>query len=165
MRQISRRLSSRGATSASRSGNEQSHHHGVGGAGFLGNRSVRHLRNHEFPVRIASRHPDGEHRQSGPQNPQLQSVEANIHDERSVADALVGAYGAINPVSLLSRARTGDTLFQVWNPEKLSKRTVDTILAGPLQTDANALLGNCAVSVVHRKSAFPFVIPGTRSYH
>ncbi len=60
-----------------------------GGTGFLGNRIVRHLRNHEFPVRIASRHPDGGHSQSGPENPQLQSVEANIHDERSVADALV----------------------------------------------------------------------------
>jgi hypothetical protein len=81
-----------------------------GGTGFLGNRSVRHQRNHEFPVRIASRHPDGGPRQSGPDNPQLQSVEANIHDERSVADVLVGAYGAINPVSLY-RERGPETPF------------------------------------------------------
>ena len=33
-------------------------------------------------------------------DPQLQSVEANIHDERSVADALAGAYGVVNAVSL-----------------------------------------------------------------
>jgi len=71
-----------------------------GGTGFLGNRIVRHLRNHEFSVRIASRHPDGGHSRSGPENPLLQSVEADIHDERSVADALVGAYGVINAVSL-----------------------------------------------------------------
>ena len=83
-----------------------------GGTGFLGNRIVRHLRNHEFPVRIASRHPDGGHSQSGPENPQLQSVEANIHDERSVADALVGAYGVINAVSLY-RERGPETFHSV----------------------------------------------------
>src|SRR6266550_7696363 len=71
-----------------------------GGTGFLGRRIVRHLRCREFPVRIASRHPDREHRQFGPDDPHLQSVEANIHDERSVADALAGAYGVVNAVSL-----------------------------------------------------------------
>ena len=71
-----------------------------GGTGFLGRRIVRHLRCREFPVRIASRHPDRGHRQFGPDDPQLQSVEANIHDERSVADALAGAYGVVNTVSL-----------------------------------------------------------------
>jgi uncharacterized protein YbjT (DUF2867 family) len=71
-----------------------------GGTGFLGRRIVRHLRHREFPVRIASRHPDRAHRQFGPDDPQLQSVEANIHDERSVADALAGAYGVVNAVSL-----------------------------------------------------------------
>ncbi|TYL98415.1 complex I NDUFA9 subunit family protein [Bradyrhizobium rifense] len=73
-----------------------------GGTGFLGNRIVCHLRNHEFPVRIASRHPDV----------QLQSVAANIHDERSVANALVGAYGAVNAVSLY-RERGGETFHSV----------------------------------------------------
>src|ERR1700704_3142579 len=71
-----------------------------GGTGFLGRRIVRHLRSHGFPVRIASRHPDRGHRQVGPDDPQLQSVGANIHDERSVADALAGAYAAVNAVSL-----------------------------------------------------------------
>ena len=71
-----------------------------GGTGFLGRRVVRHLLNREFSVRIASRHPDRSHRLFGLDVPQLQSVEANIYDERSVADALAGAYGVVNAVSL-----------------------------------------------------------------
>ena len=71
-----------------------------GGTGFLGHRIVRHLRSHGFPVRTASRHPDRGHRLFGPDDPQLQSVGANIHDDRSVADALAGAYGVVNAVSL-----------------------------------------------------------------
>src|SRR5450631_226240 len=71
-----------------------------GGTGFLGRRIVRHLRSHGFPVRTASRHPDRGNRLFGPEDPQLQSVGANIHDERSVADALAGAYGVVNAVSL-----------------------------------------------------------------
>jgi uncharacterized protein YbjT (DUF2867 family) len=71
-----------------------------GGTGFLGRRIVRHLRDREFPVRIASRHPDRGHSQLGRDDPQLRSVFADIHDERSVADALAGAYGVVNAVSL-----------------------------------------------------------------
>ena len=71
-----------------------------GGTGFLGSRVVRRLGNREFNVRIASRHPDRGRKQFGPDNPLLQSVEANIHDEQSVADALTGAYGVVNAVSL-----------------------------------------------------------------
>jgi uncharacterized protein YbjT (DUF2867 family) len=70
-----------------------------GGTGFLGRCVVRHLRKHSFSVQIASRHPDQGHRLFG-LDPQLQSVEADIHDERSVADALAGAYGVVNAVSL-----------------------------------------------------------------
>jgi uncharacterized protein YbjT (DUF2867 family) len=78
-----------------------------GGTGFLGRRIVRHLRYREFAVRIASRHPDRGHRLFGPDDPQLQSVEADVHDERSVADALAGAYGVVNAVSLyLERQET-----------------------------------------------------------
>ena len=71
-----------------------------GGAGFLGRRIVRHLRDREFPVRIASRHPDRGQSQLGRDDPQLRSVYADIHDERSVADALAGAYAVVNTVSL-----------------------------------------------------------------
>ncbi|UPJ52633.1 complex I NDUFA9 subunit family protein [Bradyrhizobium sp. 200] len=71
-----------------------------GGAGFLGRRIVRHLRDREFPVRIASRHPDRGHSQLGRDDSQLRFVYADIHDERSVADALAGAYAVVNTVSL-----------------------------------------------------------------
>jgi uncharacterized protein YbjT (DUF2867 family) len=71
-----------------------------GGTGFLGRRIVRHLRSHGFPVRIASRHPDRGRRLFGPDGPQLRSVGADIHYERSVAEALAGAYGVVNAVSL-----------------------------------------------------------------
>jgi uncharacterized protein YbjT (DUF2867 family) len=71
-----------------------------GGTGFLGRHIVQHLRSRGFPVRIASRHPDQGYTLPGADDPQLQSVEANVHDERSVADALVGAYGVVNAVSL-----------------------------------------------------------------
>src|SRR6266516_3149243 len=71
-----------------------------GGTGFLGRRIVRRLRQRGFPVRIASRHPDQGPRRPDPDDPQLQSIAANIHDERSVADALAGACGAVSAVSL-----------------------------------------------------------------
>lgn len=71
-----------------------------GGTGFLGSRVVRRLGNRKFSVRIASRHPDRGRKQFGPDNLLFQSVEANIHDEQSVADALAGAYGVVNAVSL-----------------------------------------------------------------
>jgi putative NADH-flavin reductase len=72
----------------------------LGGTGFLGRRIVWHLRSRGFHVRIASRHPDRGHRLFGPDDAQHQSVGASIHDERSVADALAGAYGVVNAVSL-----------------------------------------------------------------
>jgi NADH dehydrogenase len=71
-----------------------------GGTGFLGRRITRHLRKHGFSIRIASRHPDRGHKLFGFDDPKLQSVEANIHHDRSVADALAGAYGVVNAVSL-----------------------------------------------------------------
>jgi uncharacterized protein YbjT (DUF2867 family) len=71
-----------------------------GGTGFLGRRVVRHLGTRGFSVRIASRHPDMGRRLFGRDDRQLQSVAADIHDERSVADALAGAFGMVNAVSL-----------------------------------------------------------------
>ena len=71
-----------------------------GGTGFLGRRVVRHLRKHGFSIRVASRHPSRGHELFGLDDSQFQSVEANIHDDRSVADALAGAHGAVNAVSL-----------------------------------------------------------------
>ena len=71
-----------------------------GGTGFLGHRVVRHLRKHEFSVRIASRHPDRSRKLFGSDDPYLRSVEVDTRDERMVADVLAGAYAAVNAVSL-----------------------------------------------------------------
>jgi uncharacterized protein YbjT (DUF2867 family) len=71
----------------------------LGGTDF-GRRVVRHLRKREFSVRIASRHPDRGHKLFGLDDSQLQSVEANIHDERSMAETLAGVYDVVNAVSL-----------------------------------------------------------------
>ena len=71
-----------------------------GGTGFLGRRVVRHLRRCGLSVRSASRHPDRGKGLFALDDPQLQSVEADIHDEQSVARVLAGAYGAVNAVSL-----------------------------------------------------------------
>lgn len=71
-----------------------------GGTGFLGRHIVGRLRSSGFPVRIASRNPDRGRQLFGPDDPQLQSVGADIHDKRSVEDALSGAYGVVNAVSL-----------------------------------------------------------------
>jgi uncharacterized protein YbjT (DUF2867 family) len=71
-----------------------------GGTGFLGRSVVRHLRLHGFCVRVASRHPDRGHALLGPDEPQLRSIKVDVRDERSVADALADAYGAVNAVSL-----------------------------------------------------------------
>ena len=71
-----------------------------GGTGFLGRRIVRHLRLHGFCVRVASRHPDHGHALVGPDDAQIRAVKADVRDQRSVADALADAYGAVNAVSL-----------------------------------------------------------------
>ena len=76
-----------------------------GGTGFLGQRIVRHLLDHGFQVRTASRHPErvgsASRSDAGPE-----TTKTDIHDETSVAAALFGAYGAVNAVSLyLERGR------------------------------------------------------------
>src|SRR3979411_1277061 len=99
-----------------------------GGTGFLGRRIVRHLRYREFSVRIASRHPDRGHRLFGPDDPQLQSVGANIHDERSVADALAGAYGVANAVSLY--VEHGEETFHSVHVEAAQRVAAQALRAG-----------------------------------
>jgi uncharacterized protein YbjT (DUF2867 family) len=71
-----------------------------GGTGFLGRLIVRHLRLHDFDVRVASRHPDRGHALLRPDDPHVRSIKVDVHDERSVADALADAYGAVNAISL-----------------------------------------------------------------
>lgn len=81
-----------------------------GGTGFLGRRVVRHLRGQGFAVRIASRHPERGRELFALDDPHIESVRADIHDERSVADALAGAYGTVNAVSLY--IERGEETFQ-----------------------------------------------------
>ncbi|MGQ0681821.1 complex I NDUFA9 subunit family protein [Bradyrhizobium sp.] len=71
-----------------------------GGTGFLGRRVARHLHNCGFSVRVASRHPSRGRGLFGDDAPQIRSVAANIHDDRSVANAIAGAFGVVNAVSL-----------------------------------------------------------------
>jgi uncharacterized protein YbjT (DUF2867 family) len=71
-----------------------------GGTGFLGRRVVRHLLDHGYAVRVASRHPErGESLFSA--NPsQLGLVQADIGEDASIRGALRDAFAAVNAVSL-----------------------------------------------------------------
>jgi uncharacterized protein YbjT (DUF2867 family) len=71
-----------------------------GGTGFLGRRVVRRMQKLGCLVRVASRHPDPGHWQYSVGDPPPQPVKADVHDERSIADAVVDAYGVVNAVSL-----------------------------------------------------------------
>jgi uncharacterized protein YbjT (DUF2867 family) len=71
-----------------------------GGTGFLGRRVVQSLLEHNFSVRVASRHPE----RTGVLFPGarlgIESIHADINDDRSVADALADIGSAVNAVSL-----------------------------------------------------------------
>src|SRR5215472_8946586 len=99
-----------------------------GGTGFLGRRVLRHIRKHGFSVRSASRHPDRGQRLFALDDPQLQSIEANIHDERSVADAVAGAHGVVNAVSLY--VEHGQETFQSVHVESARRVAAQAHLAG-----------------------------------
>jgi NAD(P)-dependent dehydrogenase (short-subunit alcohol dehydrogenase family) len=95
-----------------------------GGTGFLGRRVVRHLREHEFSVRIASRHPDRSRQLFGCDDPQLQSVEADVHDERAVADVLARAYGVVNAAwreSRITPSRVEDARKRTYGSLRITK--------------------------------------------
>jgi uncharacterized protein YbjT (DUF2867 family) len=65
-----------------------------GGTGFVGRRIVRYLSEFGATVRVASRHPEqaeGDH---------IAQIAADAHDERSVEDAVAGADGVVNAISL-----------------------------------------------------------------
>jgi uncharacterized protein YbjT (DUF2867 family) len=65
-----------------------------GGTGFVGRRIVRYLSEAGATVRVATRHPrqvEDEH---------VEQIVADAHDERSIEDAVAGADGVVNAVSL-----------------------------------------------------------------
>ena len=59
-----------------------------GGTGFLGQRVVQHLLEHDFSVRVAVRHP--ERIAALFPDVQLDAIQADINDDRSVAAAVAG---------------------------------------------------------------------------
>ena len=70
-----------------------------GGTGFLGRRVVRHLRDADFIVRIASRHAERDPSPfAGGSNIEL--VQADINDDSSILAATHGAFAVVNAVSL-----------------------------------------------------------------
>jgi uncharacterized protein YbjT (DUF2867 family) len=102
-----------------------------GGTGFLGRRVVRHLRAHGFSVRIASRHLDRGLWLFGQNDPQLHSVAASINDDRSVAEAVAGAYGVVNAVSLY--VERGQQTFQLVHVDSAQRIAAQAQRAGVKQ--------------------------------
>jgi uncharacterized protein YbjT (DUF2867 family) len=99
-----------------------------GGTGFLGRRVVRHLRTHGFSVRIASRHLDRGLWLFGRDDPQLHSVAASVDDDRSVTEAVAGAYGVVNAVSLY--VEHGQQTFQLVHVESAQRVAAQAQRAG-----------------------------------
>lgn len=71
-----------------------------GATGFLGQRIVRRLHEHGCTVRIASRHPSQARALFGTNDPRLRPIDGDIRSGQSVADAIAGARGVVNSVSL-----------------------------------------------------------------
>lgn len=71
-----------------------------GATGFLGQRIVRHLYEQGWAVRIASRRPARGRALFGADDPRLRIIDGDIRSRQSVADALAGARGVVNAVSL-----------------------------------------------------------------
>jgi NADH dehydrogenase len=72
-----------------------------GATGFLGRRIVRHLLDHHFTVRAASRHPAPSTAVKD-QGPAFAFLCADVNDDESVVDAAAGAFAVVNAVSLYS---------------------------------------------------------------
>ena len=99
-----------------------------GGTGFLGRRIVEHLRKGEFSVRIASRHPEHGQELFGIDDPRLQSVEADVRDEQSVAAAIAGVDAVVNAVSLY--VERGDDTFHSVHVEAARRVAIQARQAG-----------------------------------
>src|SRR5262245_1788075 len=75
-----------------------------GGTGFLGRRVVQHLRERDFLVRVASRHPERAQVLFPGARLGIESIHADINDDRSIADALADIGSAVNAVSLYTES-------------------------------------------------------------
>jgi uncharacterized protein YbjT (DUF2867 family) len=71
-----------------------------GGTGFLGRHVVQHLLEADYPVRVASRHPERAAALFPDVHLGFESTHADIDDDGSVAAAVAGVIGVVNAVSL-----------------------------------------------------------------
>jgi uncharacterized protein YbjT (DUF2867 family) len=71
-----------------------------GGTGFLGRRVAQHLLDHGVAVRVASRHPYRAGESFRHKASELEFVQTDIGDDRSVVAAITGTSGVVNAVSL-----------------------------------------------------------------
>jgi uncharacterized protein YbjT (DUF2867 family) len=96
-----------------------------GGTGFLGRRIVRHLRQNGFSLRVASRHPARNGGQLPPDDAPTRWIKTDVHDEGAVADALAGAYGAVNAVALyIERGRETFQSVHVESARRIAKQAL-----------------------------------------
>jgi uncharacterized protein YbjT (DUF2867 family) len=71
-----------------------------GGTGFLGRHVVQHLLGCEFSIRVTSRHPERTAALFPDVRLGIESIHADINDDRSVAAAVAAVEGVVNAVSL-----------------------------------------------------------------
>ena len=71
-----------------------------GGTGFLGRCVVRHLLESDRSIRVASRHPERATAVFADVQLGVESIYADVNDDRSVAAAVAAVEGAVNAVSL-----------------------------------------------------------------
>lgn len=71
-----------------------------GGTGFLGRRIVQHLLGCGWSIRVASRHPERATGLFPDVRLDIESIHADINDDRSVAAAVAAVEGVVNAVSL-----------------------------------------------------------------
>jgi uncharacterized protein YbjT (DUF2867 family) len=73
-----------------------------GGTGFLGQHVVKRLLERDFSLRVATRHPE----RIAALFPavQLDAIQADVNDDRSVAAAVAGVAGVVNAVSLYAES-------------------------------------------------------------
>lgn len=78
----------------------------LGGTGFLGKRVVRELRNHGFPVSVATRFPQKAVQTADSHDRGTRFVRVDLRDHGTLARALKGASAVINCVGLYVETRT-----------------------------------------------------------
>jgi uncharacterized protein YbjT (DUF2867 family) len=75
-----------------------------GGTGFLGRHVVQHLLEADYPVRVASRHPERAAALFPDVHLGIESTHADISDDGSIAAAVADVIGVVNAVSLYAES-------------------------------------------------------------